>query len=84
MSGITGATPGMATLHGRAFLARDVLFHGGLQLLGAAMQALQLALDQPGVLVRDAEDFLRESLSSALREAEKLHEVARRAERAAA
>jgi len=74
----------MAALHARVFLVRDVLFHDGLQLLGAAAQALQLALDQPGVLVRDALNLLRDSLRRALREAQQLDEVARRAERAAA
>src|SRR6185503_20767829 len=79
-----GAAQGMAALHGRAFLARDVLLDPAAQGVGAAAQALQLARDELGVLERGAVDFLREALHGLLREAQEIGEVAGRAERAAA
>ena len=74
----------MAALDGGAFLARDEAVDGFRQLVGAAAQALQIALEQLGVLVGGAEDFLRHALGGALREAQQLDQVIRRAERAAA
>lgn len=84
VAGIAGAPQGMPTPHGRAFLARDVLVDDGLQLVGAAAQAMQLALDELGVLVGDAEDLLCEPLGGGLRQAQELDEIVCRAEGATA
>ena len=81
---VAGAAHGMLALDGDAFLARDEAFDVLRQLVGAAAQALQLALDQLGVLVGCAEDFLRDALGCALREAQQLDEIIGRAERTAA
>ena len=81
--GITGATPGMATLHGRAFVARDVLFHGGLQLLELRPGAAARARSARRARTRRQRLPARVARQRFARSGE-LHEVAGRAERAAA
>src|SRR5205814_7582700 len=81
---IAGAAHWVAALDARAFFARDVVFDGLLHAVGAAPQALQLALDQLGMLVGHAIDFLRHALGGALREPQHLDQVIGRVERAAA
>src|SRR5690349_11467025 len=67
MAGVAGAAHGMAALHGRGYLAGHVLFHDGLKLLRAAAPAPPLALDELGVLVRDAGNLLCDALTGVSR-----------------
>lgn len=74
---VRGAPQGMSAPHGRRLLPTDEALDIALQLLRLPTQAVQLAADGVGLLVRGSVDFALDALERAVRQPQQLEEIVR-------